>query len=58
MLIMAVWSQVLRSRQLADQFLRLVDQDREILRADPIRLAAVLQLNEGHLLIGAIAHQA
>lgn len=58
MLIMAVWSQVLRSRQLADQFLRLVDQDREILRADPIRLAAVLELNEGHLLIGAIAHQA
>ena len=55
---MAVWSQVLRSRQLADQFLRLVDQDREILRADPIRLAAVLELNEGHLLIGAIAHQA
>ena len=50
--------QVLRAWQLTDQRLGLVDQDGEILRADPIRLAAVFQLDEGHLLISAFAHQA
>jgi hypothetical protein len=55
---MLVRRQVLRARQLADQLIGLVDQDGKILRADPVRLATVQQLDEGHLLIGATAYQA
>ncbi len=50
--------QVLCSRQLAGQLIRFMDQDREMLRANPIDVVFVLELDQGHLLVGALAHQA
>ena len=46
------------ARQLVCQLLRLVDQDREMLRADPALFPLVIELNEGRVVTRLVAIQA
>jgi len=50
--------QVLEPGQVRRKLGRLVDQDGEVLRADPVLLAPVLKLDQGDLVVGALAVQA
>jgi hypothetical protein len=50
--------QVLDAGQLAYQLLGLVDQDGEVLRADPVLLVLKLDGQQGYFLLAALAYQA
>jgi hypothetical protein len=55
---MLVRGEFLRAGQLAYQRVRLVDQDGEVLRANPIAAALEVKLNQGDFLAGLLADQA
>jgi hypothetical protein len=57
LVVMVGGLEVLRSRELSDEFRRIVYQHGEMLRADPEAHAAVLEGDEGSLIRIAVAEE-